>query len=89
MEKPGGETVLGWAGMGARVRWAAVRDKTREPGNHELCVLRTVWRGNQRRIWRFRKVKWGWVRGKEQDRKPRSYTLIVQASNSTSSLRNG
>lgn len=50
MERPRGEDGLGWAGMGGRFMWAAARDKTREPGDHELCVLRTVSKESQRRI---------------------------------------
>lgn len=38
MEKPGGETVLGWVGIRSRVRWSTVRDKTSEPVDHELCA---------------------------------------------------
>lgn len=44
---------------------AAVRDKAGEPGDQNLCVLRMVSKVVQRRIWGLRKVKWGWVRGKE------------------------
>lgn len=57
---------------------AAVRDKAREPGDQDLCVLRTVSKVVQRRIWGLRKVKRGWVRGKERGQKPRLHTLIVQ-----------
>lgn len=57
---------------------AVVRDKAREPGDQDLCVLRTVSKVVQRRIWGLRKVKWGWVRGKEWGQKPRLHTLIVQ-----------
>lgn len=44
---------------------AAVRDKAREPGDQDLCGLRTVSKAVQRRIWGLRKVKQKWVRGKE------------------------
>lgn len=56
----------------------AVRDKTREPGDHDLCELRTVSMVVQRRLWGLRKVKQGWVRGKEWGQKPRLHTPIVQ-----------
>lgn len=42
----------------------AMRNKTREPGDHDLCVLRTVSKVVQRMLWGLKKVKWGWVRGK-------------------------
>lgn len=86
MEKPGGEDGLDWAGMGGRFMWAAVRDKTREPEDSELCVLRTVSMETQRRIWGFRKIK---IRkgGKEQDRKPQLYIFVVQGRESLSIFR--
>lgn len=55
----------------------AMKDKTRLPGDHDLCVLRTVSKVVQRRLWGLRKVKRGWVRGKEWGQKPRLHTLIV------------